>query len=266
MPKRTKDPDPDRLVRESAGSYRTEDGRFTVRSSGGAGRWYVSDSERRDQLGMELVIGPFETLDEVRPAIAAQRNAPEDTTPPIPPDMPDSEPAARPSGRRRARAAASEPEAAPPPPEPEHAARPAVRTQLARWRKRADQRDDVAAALRRISIAWTGAQPDQMEDDLDPGAVFVQPGLENRAEGRDAAIASYRQFMESSLVHDYEEHDLRIDVVGTAAVATFGFRIEWESDGERHVDRGHDLFVFARSDDRWKAVWRTLMVEEKATE
>jgi hypothetical protein len=140
-----------------------------------------------------------------------------------------------------------------------------VRTLLARWRKRADQRDEVAAALRRISVAWTSAQPERMEDDLDAGAVFVQPGLEDRLEGRDAVIASYREFMESSLVHDYEEHDLRIDVVGTAAVATFGFRIDWESEGERHIDRGHDLFVFARSDDRWMAVWRTLIVEDEET-
>jgi hypothetical protein len=266
MPKRTKDPDPDRLVRESAGSYRTEDGRFTVRSSGGAGRWYVSDSERRDQLGMELVIGPFETLDEVRPAIAAQRNTPEDAFPSLRPDETDSEPAARPSGRRRAAAAASRPKPVPPPPAPEPAARPTARTQLARWRKRADERDDVAAVLRRISVAWTSGQPERMEDALDPGAVFVQPGLKDRLEGRDAGIASYREFMKASLVHAYEERDLTIDLVGSAAVATFGFRIEWESDGERHVDHGHDLFVFARSDDGWKAVWRTVLIEDKATE
>jgi hypothetical protein len=91
--------------------------------------------------------------------------------------------------------------------------------------------------------------------------VFVQPGFEERLEGREAVIASYREFLETSTVRAYEEHDLQLDVVGGTAIATFGYRIEWEGDGQRHVDRGHDLFVFARTDDAWRAVWRTLIVD-----
>src|SRR5262245_37080575 len=142
MAKKAREPDPDRLVRESAGAYRTEDGRFMVHSAGGAGRWYVTDTERHDQLGLELVIGPFETLDEVRPAIVAQRDAPDDAFPPLP--VPDAE--AGPARRGRTKPEPEpEPEPPKPVPEPEPAARPVARVQLARWRKRGDQRDEVAA-------------------------------------------------------------------------------------------------------------------------
>jgi hypothetical protein len=250
MAKRTREPDPDRLVRESAGSYRTEDGRFAVRSAGGSGRWYVTDLERHDPFGMDLVLGPFETLDEVRPSIVAQRDAPAGESGPLP------EPPAEPAGRGKRRA---EPE-----PEPEEPAgpQPASKADLARWRKRGDSRDEVAMVLASISKAWTSGRPGDMEDDLHPDAVFVQPGFGPRLEGRDAAIASFGAFMESARVRAYEEQQLVIDVVDDAAIATYRFRIDWEEQGTRHVDEGHDLFVFGRQKGRWRAVWRTLVVTD----
>jgi hypothetical protein len=264
MAKQAREPDPDRLVRESAGSYRTQDGRFKVHSAGGAGRWYLTDTARHDGLGLEQVIGPFETLDEVRPAIVTQRDAPEDAPPQLPGQDADQAVEQHPKSTRAKAArkpATPEPE---PHPEPMARARPAANARLARWRRRGDQRDEVAATLRRISAAWTSAQPEQADEFLDLDAVFVQPGFDARLEGRDAVIASYREFLEASLVHVYEEHDLQVDVVGATAVATYRFRIDWESEGVRHDDHGHDLFVFARVDDGWRAVWRTLIVDKAA--
>lgn len=64
-------PDPDRVVRETAGIYRTEDGRFELRQ-GGVG-WYLVDSERTNELGQELLHGPFGTLKEARDEISEAR-------------------------------------------------------------------------------------------------------------------------------------------------------------------------------------------------
>jgi ribosomal protein S18 acetylase RimI-like enzyme len=67
--------DPDKLVRDKAGEYRTGDGRFTVQSQA-SGAWFVVDSEQLDELGMARVLGPFGTLDEAKKAIAHARSAP----------------------------------------------------------------------------------------------------------------------------------------------------------------------------------------------
>jgi hypothetical protein len=64
-------PDTDRVVRETAGIYRTEDGRFELRQ-GGVG-WYLVDSERTNELGQELLHGPFDTLKEARDEIPEAR-------------------------------------------------------------------------------------------------------------------------------------------------------------------------------------------------
>jgi hypothetical protein len=65
--------DPNKLVRQSAGTYHSADERFAVRGEGN--RWFLIDSAQRDELGQELVRGPFATLAEVRDAIPEARRA-----------------------------------------------------------------------------------------------------------------------------------------------------------------------------------------------
>ena len=52
--------DPNKLVRQRAGIYRTADDRFEVRQA--ALGWFLIDSSVTDQLGQELTRGPFSTL------------------------------------------------------------------------------------------------------------------------------------------------------------------------------------------------------------
>ena len=65
--------DPNKLVRQQAGDYRSADERFEVR--GQANRWFLVDTAQSDELGQELVRGPFATLDEVRQTIPEARRA-----------------------------------------------------------------------------------------------------------------------------------------------------------------------------------------------
>jgi len=70
--------DPRQLKRESAGRYATGDGRFTVEKSSGG--WMVIDADQTDELGLPLVRGPFDTLDDARAAIEAARSGPAPTS------------------------------------------------------------------------------------------------------------------------------------------------------------------------------------------
>ena len=75
MPKRKADapPDPDKLVRQTAGSYRTADDRFEARQA--AQGWFLVDTEQSNEFGQELIHGPFGTLKELREAIPGSRTA-----------------------------------------------------------------------------------------------------------------------------------------------------------------------------------------------
>ena len=74
MPERTTS----NLKRESAGRYRTTDGRFGVEQASGG--WMVVDGEQTNELGLALVRGPFGSLDEARAAIEEARSGPPPTS------------------------------------------------------------------------------------------------------------------------------------------------------------------------------------------
>jgi hypothetical protein len=63
--------DPNKLSRKKAGTYQTADERFEVRQA--ALGWFLIDSTATDELGQELVRGPFPTLGAVREALPDAR-------------------------------------------------------------------------------------------------------------------------------------------------------------------------------------------------
>ena len=322
-PKPKPPPDPNKLAREQAGAYRTGDGRFTVRQDHG-GKWYATDSEQTNELGLELVLGPFGTIAEAKAAVETQREQPAGASPGAkictlvqgdrdrPKPATRSEPRAnetdgaaapRPESGAKSKASKAEPrhktsEPTKPAPEPgpkkpaaspesqrtpqrlrsrdperersrepereREPEPPPVDYQPAPWRPTGDERDAVAGAFRRINDAWVTSDVTDMRDFLDPDVVFVQPGFAGRAEGRDAAIASFREFVAGATLHAYAESDLSIDVRGHSAVVSYRFEIEYTLKRKRLRESGRDLFVFNRTGTRWRAVWRLLLPDSDA--
>jgi len=72
-PKLEAQPEPDKLVRQAAGTYRTADDRFEVRQADVG--WFLVDSTQSNEFGQELIHGPFGTLKAVRAAVPAARDA-----------------------------------------------------------------------------------------------------------------------------------------------------------------------------------------------
>lgn len=128
MPK--KDEDPHRLIRETAGRYRSADERFVVEQES-PGSWYVADSLHTDDLGLPLLRGPFATLDAAKAGAAEARESKAPAAPKRP--TPPREPARKPDGGRDRKL---EPEAPPKPrtwletlpPDDEREARRVIRT------------------------------------------------------------------------------------------------------------------------------------------
>lgn len=80
-PKADAAPDPDKLVRQPDGGYRTEDERFGVGQANGS--WFLTDQLTADDFGQPRVTGPFATLNAVREAIPEARSAPTSIRRPI---------------------------------------------------------------------------------------------------------------------------------------------------------------------------------------
>jgi hypothetical protein len=65
------DADPDKLIRQAAGAYRTQDERFEVQQADTG--WFLTDTSQANEFGQPLMAGPFATLAAVREALPGAR-------------------------------------------------------------------------------------------------------------------------------------------------------------------------------------------------
>ncbi|MBI4082122.1 MAG: nuclear transport factor 2 family protein [Candidatus Lambdaproteobacteria bacterium] len=123
-----------------------------------------------------------------------------------------------------------------------------------------DARDEVRNVLWRLNAAWREGRPEAMTPLLHPDVVIVPPGFTMTVRGREACVASYREFATRAKVHEVRVREPRIEVFGATAIATTGFELAFELEGQRYREAGHDVWVFAREGGAWLGIWRTLVV------
>ena len=123
---------------------------------------------------------------------------------------------------------------------------------------------EVMEAMDRINRAWREGRPRELAPLFHPEIVMVFPSFRGQARGRDALVGGFVDFCENAVIHEYEETDHHVDVVGHTGVASFAFEMVYERAGRRQRSKGRDMWVFARHDGVWLAVWRTMFnVEEQ---
>jgi ketosteroid isomerase-like protein len=113
-----------------------------------------------------------------------------------------------------------------------------------------------------LNAAWREGRFDDLRNFFHPDAVIAAPGFATRVTGRDAVIASYREFVAAATIEALDVAEPAIDVWGDTAVATVSFSIVYSMNGKRYDEHGHDVLVFQRAGGEWLIVWRTLISPE----
>lgn len=116
--------------------------------------------------------------------------------------------------------------------------------------------------VQQINRAWVSGEVDQIDDLFHPNAVIVHPGFEGRTEGRGDCVQSYLEFALQAQVQRLEEFDEQVDIVDDTAVVSYGFEIDYETNGQAFSESGTDLFVLTRASAGWQVIWRTLLMDE----
>jgi len=119
--------------------------------------------------------------------------------------------------------------------------------------------------LARINEAWQKQRGESMtatlkecfaEDVVLRGVDFVFLG-----KGRDLAVQSYHDFVTQAEIRNCSLGEPEIDVAGDTATAQYKWAITYVLEGQEYTEHGRDVFVFARREKKWLAVWRALLPE-----
>ena len=123
----------------------------------------------------------------------------------------------------------------------------------------------VAEAMRAINQAWLQGRVDDMAPALHPEIVMVFPGFSGQIRGREPFLAGFRDFVQSATIHEFNDHDQQIDIVGDTGVIVVPYEMLYTRSGERYRAIGRDLWIFQKQGAAWIAVWRAMIdVSESA--
>jgi ketosteroid isomerase-like protein len=126
-----------------------------------------------------------------------------------------------------------------------------------------EEQNVIRDLLSRINDAWINQRGEAMaaalnacfaEDVVMRGPDFVFVG-----QGRDFAVQSYQDFVSQAEVRKFALDEPEIDVAGETAIAQYKWVMTYALNGQEYTERGHDVFVFARRDEKWLAVWRAML-------
>lgn len=125
---------------------------------------------------------------------------------------------------------------------------------------------EIAALVRTINDCWIEGRYDDLHRYFHDAMVLVMPGFEQRVEGAEPIIDSYRGFGEQATIHAFEAQEAQVDIVGSTAITATPFAIDYDFEGTRYRETGIDLLVFTREQDGWLVRWRTLIPQAADTE
>lgn len=101
---------------------------------------------------------------------------------------------------------------------------------------------------------------------LHDDAVMVPPGMSAHAKGKDMCLQRYEDACSQMNIHKLDALDEHIDIYGPAAVVYFKYACNWEFQGKKFDDTGHEILVFVQKDKDWQMAWRTLIPGSRQVE
>jgi uncharacterized protein (TIGR02246 family) len=119
--------------------------------------------------------------------------------------------------------------------------------------------------LSRINDAWIKQRGDAMTAALNEcfaeDVVMRGPGFVFLGKGRDRIVQSYHHFVSQAEVKSVSLDEPEIDVTGETATAQYKWAMTYALGGQEFTEHGRDVFVLARRDQKWLAVWRAMLPE-----
>src|SRR6267154_3548197 len=119
--------------------------------------------------------------------------------------------------------------------------------------------------LSRINDAWIKQRGEAMTAALNEcfaeDVVMRGPDFAFVGKGRGLVVQSYHDFVNQAEVKSFSLDEPEIDVTGETATAQYKWAMTYTLGGQEYTEHGRDVFVLARRNKKWLAVWRAMLVE-----
>ena len=118
----------------------------------------------------------------------------------------------------------------------------------------APEEAEVWATVEALNQCWTRGRATDLREYFHEDMVAITPSDRMPLLGRDACVAAWTEYAESTKILFWETRSPRIRVYGDAAIETYQYEMQGERDGEVLHPSGRDMVVLIREAGRWWVV------------
>lgn len=118
-------------------------------------------------------------------------------------------------------------------------------------------KQEVWKTIQELNRAWAiDENPDKLKNYFHKDMVAITPTDHKRVEGRDACIAGWKKFVESTKIHYWKEKDPKVQIYGSGkfAVVTYYWEISYKMGGQTIKTAGRDMFALVKEKGKWWVV------------
>ena len=118
------------------------------------------------------------------------------------------------------------------------------------------ENDQIIGVIKMLSLAWREKQFDCLDPLFAETVVFQDLAGHRLAEGKQACIESFRDFMGIAKVVAYDEEEPDLIPFAGFVLANYGWRIDYEMNGANFHDEGRDWLALEKQNGAWRISWR----------
>jgi ketosteroid isomerase-like protein len=124
--------------------------------------------------------------------------------------------------------------------------------------------EQVAAFLRELQSCWTGGALDRLNEFYHPDVVLLPPDLGPPIQGREAVVASYREFVDTCQLEEFDITAMETFsfplAAGAVNMAHLYFSIAYRLGDERHLEKGLETYTIGEERGELQILWRSQIV------
>ena len=113
--------------------------------------------------------------------------------------------------------------------------------------------------VQKLNKEWLNNKTEELAYYFHKDMVIAGPDLHPLCNNRAECIKSYKDFVDQSVIHEYKESEPDVNVFAYTAIVSYKFDITYKMKGKTYKESGKDLFVLIKEEERWQAVWRTII-------
>lgn len=118
-------------------------------------------------------------------------------------------------------------------------------------------KDEVWATIQALNRLWTVEnKADELKQYFHKNMVAISATDKLRLEGREACVAAWKNFTQTTKIHYWKEIDPKIELFGNSAFAivTYYFDMSFDIAGQTIKMGGRDMFALVNEDGKWWVV------------